>query len=219
MTQPVNAESDFHVKSPGEPIFNDHDPEPKDIKDVVAAPGRVLATALYWSGGYTYRTVYFSDDVTTLNEMIASLRNVKNRNVRIIIRDDYTETRKMLLQRTLENAPAFDWSIRINSRIKIGGPDSGSLMNVDVFMDIWPSDRIPMDQLKIPSDFCLEAVSRIEKFVDFHESARLGSREAMLRKRIRDLQDKLARVSSSRVTTKPAEPSTKPATESAKLAR
>ena len=37
-----------------QPIFNDAGIVPKPVKDLAAWPGRVCATEIWWTGGYTY---------------------------------------------------------------------------------------------------------------------------------------------------------------------
>ncbi len=83
--------------------------------------------------------------------------------------------------------PEFDWALHVDSH------GYGDKMQISVSVDIWLSDRIGLDDVKVPPRLRVKAVSRIEQFTDIHETSRLGSREAMLEQRIRTLQEVLSR--------------------------
>lgn len=188
----VQAVMTFEVRRPGEPIYWNR--EPQQVQDLADMPGRVLAAITDWSGGYTYRTVYFRGDAAAVNrqlELIASVSGMPLMKAlpRVLIHDDDPPKRVNDLYPV--DVPEFNWSLHIDSHVQIGGPEQGKL-DISVFAEIWVSDRITLDELKIPQGLRVKAISRTQQFADQHETKRLGGKQAMLEQRIRDLQDELA---------------------------
>ena len=209
-TQPARATAIFTNKPADQPVFSDYDPEPKQVKELAAGPGRVFATEIWWSGGHTYRTVYFRGDPTALNkalDLYDSMRDAHGHKDRadIVLRDDDApEAREAVRWHTEDGVtlPQFDWSIEIGSHVKLDYPDRGKL-SVDVVMDICVSDRIPLEALKIPPHLRVAAVSRLERFANLHESDRTGSEATMLKERIASLERKLRSLENRTPTSQP----------------
>ena len=99
--------------------------------------------------------------------------------------------------------------MRIDSHIQIGGPDQGKLVDVNVFIEIFVSDRILLD-LRDYTESTLAGCQSNRSIRGSSRGARLGSREAVLKERIRDLQDELSRFERRTVATQPAVPATSP---------
>lgn len=187
------------VKPADEPIFYDSEREPTAIKALAAAPGRVLATVEGWSGGDDFRTVYYHGDAAALNlflERVASLPGLQGKDPPcVLIRDDAVEARQLLDEEYRVTTrdeyhgvvPEFDWALHVDSH------GYGDKLGISVSVDVWLSDRIGLEDVKVPPRLRVKAVSRIEQFTDIHEANRLGSREAMLEQHIRALQQVLSR--------------------------
>lgn len=194
--QTARATMTFEEIRPDKPIFYDlgSRPLPKEIRDCANSPGRVFATVESWSGGYEYRTVYFRGNVATLNEQLEKIASFSGVPVlkglpRVIIHDDERPRRTYSFHQI--ETPEFDWRLHFDTHIQIGGPNGGEL-DATVYAEVWIGGAVALDQLKIPQQLRVQAASRVEKYADDHEVTRLGSREALLEQRIRDLQDKLA---------------------------
>lgn len=140
----VRAEMARRILPPDEPVFYDQAPEPKEIKDLAASPGRVFAIADLWSGGYDYFQVYYQCDAASLNRLIDRYASLNDPALDkgascVIVRDRADQERKSLEEslnehlesraRTAQNpkhqkwlleqrwhVPAFNCLLRIDSQ-------------------------------------------------------------------------------------------------------
>lgn len=204
----VRAECAFDIVPPDRPVFAEYHPAPKWVKEFGAAPGRVFATAGWWTGGYDYYAIYFRGDIDALNRMIGhyAALPVVERSMDaacVEIRDDRAEEGERLERLYRAPVPPFDWRVRIDTFRPIGERDPAKL-EIKIFVDVWISDHTPLDKLQIPSGLRTTAVSRVEQFVNLHETARLKSPEFVLKNRISALQRELTLLEKDRASTRPA---------------
>lgn len=191
--QPTWATVAAYVIPSDQPVFDERSAIPEEVKALVSSPNRIFAIGEVWSGPDTSRSVFFRGSAANLNQMLvayASMRGVHPGEgvASVVIRDDGMPEASYHMK-----VPQFDWGVRIVAQEKTSGPNAGKLENVIVYIDICVSDRISLGDLRIPPDLEIRWVSRLDKYADLHETARLGGREAMLAKRIRILEKELER--------------------------
>lgn len=112
------------------------------------------------------------------------------------------------LEQVRQDAPAAAFRVCLDIELSFSiqeavPPRVSDVYNADCAVHLWITDELTLSKVKLPPEIRARRTTRIDKFVEAHETQCLGGREAFVREQIDWLQQELARTATHRVASRP----------------